>query len=180
MPFCSKCGTNVADGMAFCPACGAPVKAPAASAPPPPAPAGSVSPKAAPAPAPPPGAYPPPAASAPLASNVAGLLTYIAGVVTGIVFLVIEPYNKDKFVRFHAFQSIFFCVAWVIVEIVFSIVIGILTHISFGIFGLLWFLGPLIGLGFFLMWLFLMFKAYNNERFMLPIIGAMAAKQAGS
>ena len=180
MPFCSKCGTNVAEGMAFCPACGSPVKAaaptPAAAAP---TPAARVTPT--PAPAAPPGAYPPPASSAPLAPNIAGLLTYIAGVITGIVFLVIEPYNKDKFVRFHAYQSIFFCVATIVIQIALSIVTGILVHLSFGIFGLLMFpVEGLVGLAFFLLWLFLMYKAYNNERFMLPIIGELAAKQAGS
>lgn len=180
MAFCSKCGTNVADGMAFCPSCGTPVKAPAASAPPPPAPAASVSP-AAPAPAAPPGAYPPAAASAPLASNVAALLTYIVGFITGIVFLVIEPYNKDKFVRFHAFQSIFFNVALIVFWIGFGIVTGILVRISFGIFGLIFFfVDGLLGLAIFLYWLFLMYKAYNNERYMIPFIGELAAKQAGS
>ena len=173
MPFCTKCGSSVADGMSFCPACGTPMKvAPAAGAP-------AVPPTqtntAVTQPAPTPG---PVTTSAPLAPNIAGLLTYIAGVITGIIFLVIEPYKNDKFVRFHAFQSIFFCVAWVVVSVVFNIIIGILSHIL-GIFSILWFIGPLIGLAFFLVWLFLMFKAYNNERYMLPVIGEIALKQSG-
>ena len=49
-----------------------------------------------------------------MSSNVAGLLCYILGFITGIIFLVIEPYKNDKFVRFHAFQSIFFNVALIV------------------------------------------------------------------
>jgi len=115
-----------------------------------------------------------------LASNIAGLLAYIAGFITGIVFLVIEPYNKDKFVRFHAFQSIFFNVAIIVFWIAFGIVSGILIRVSFGIFGLIFiFVDGLLGLAIFLYWLFLMYKAYNNERYMIPFIGEIAAKQAG-
>jgi len=178
MPFCSKCGSNVADGMSFCPACGTPVKVAAAAAPAPPTQTPTTITQPAATSTGGSGAPAPVMTSAPMASNVAGLLAYVAGFITGIVFLVIEPYKNDKFVRFHAFQSIFFSVACFIVSIAFNIVLGILTHIM-GLFGLFWFLLPLIDLGLFLLWLFLMFKAYNNERFMLPIIGELAAKQAG-
>lgn len=175
MPFCSKCGTNVADGMAFCPSCGAPVKA-AAGAPAPPGPGATAITPPAPTPSGP-GAS---AASTGLTSNVAALLAYVLGIITGIIFLVIEPYKDDKFVRFHAFQSIFFCVATIVIQIGLSILTGILIHLSFGFFGLIMFpIEGLIGLAFFLLWLFLMFKAYNNERYMLPFIGELAAKQAG-
>ncbi len=178
MPFCSKCGTNVAEGMSFCPACGAPVKA--AAAPAPPAPGVTTVTQPAPTPTAGPAPAAPASTSAPLASNVAGLLAYIAGFITGIVFLVIEPYNKDKFVRFHAFQSIFFNVAIIVFWIAFGIVSGILIHVSFGIFGLIFFfVDGLLGLAIFLYWLFLMYKAYNNERYMIPFIGEIAAKQAG-
>ncbi|HEV2418667.1 MAG TPA: zinc-ribbon domain-containing protein, partial [Terriglobia bacterium] len=87
MAFCPKCGTQVDAGAAFCKSCGASTGglwSGGAAAPPPPG-----------------------AGSTPMTSNVAALLTYILGFITGIIFLVIEPYKRDPFVRFHAFQSIF-------------------------------------------------------------------------
>jgi uncharacterized membrane protein len=159
MAFCGKCGLAIADGAAFCGSCGAPAGAPPVSAP-----AGT-----------PP---PPPAAtqSGQMSSNVAGLLAYILGLITGIIFLVIEPYKNDRFVRFHAFQSIFFCIALIVFSILWSIV-GVMLGSILG--SLWWAVGLIIRLGFFLLWLFVMYKAYNNERYMLPVIGDMAAKQAG-
>ncbi len=163
MAFCAKCGASLSEGSTFCGSCGAPVGATAGSAPGP-APAGGV----------------PGATGSPMASNVAGLLTYVLGFITGIIFLVIEPYKNDKFVRFHAFQSIFFSavliafsLAWAVLSaVLFAITLGTLWHLMF----LAW---VLIRLGFFLGWLFIMYKAYNNERYMIPIIGPLAAKQAG-
>ncbi|PYX47571.1 MAG: hypothetical protein DMG83_04230, partial [Acidobacteria bacterium] len=87
----------------------------------------------------------------------------------------IEPYNKNRFVRFHAFHSIFFHVAWIVL------------WIGLGIFGHLPFLGwaslllwPLIGLAGFVIWLILVFKAYQGQMFKLPVIGDMAEKQANT
>lgn len=115
-----------------------------------------------------------------MASNVAGLLAYILGFITGIIFLVIEPYNKDKFVRFHAFQSIFFNVALVAFWIVWTILSMILGVVTFGLLGVVMaLLGVLIALAFLVYWIFLMYKAYQNERYMIPVIGKFAAQQAG-
>ena len=113
-----------------------------------------------------------------MASNVAALLTYLAGFITGIIFLVIEPYKNDRFVRFHAFQSIFFSVAYLVIKIAWGIVFGSL-FLAGALWPMLSFSWVVFRLGFFVLWLFLMFKAYNNERFMLPVIGDLAAKQAG-
>ncbi|MFB3854903.1 MAG: hypothetical protein ACE148_13895, partial [Vicinamibacterales bacterium] len=77
-----------------------------------------------------------PAAPGAMAANVAGLLTYILGFITGIIFLVLEPYNKDKFVRFHAFQSIFFNVAIIVLSIAYAILSTVLGIVSLGILGL--------------------------------------------
>jgi len=115
-----------------------------------------------------------------MASNVAGLLAYILGFITGIIFLVIEPYKDDKFVRFHAFQSIFFNVAIIAFWIVWTILSTILGIVSFGILGVVMVvLGLLIALAILGYWIFLMYKAYNNERYMIPYIGKLAAQQAG-
>ena len=112
-----------------------------------------------------------------MTNNMASALCYLLGLLTGILFLVLEPYNKDKTIRFHAFQSIFFNVALFAVDIVLTILSSIIVHIPF--FGwmiiLLW---PIFGLLCLALWVFLMYKAYNNEKFKLPIIGDLAEKQA--
>lgn len=154
MAFCAKCGAQVAEGSGFCASCGTPV--------------GSAGPAA-----------PTPAGTA-MTSNVAGLLTYIFGFVTGIIFLVIEPYKNDKFVRFHAFQSIFFNVALIVFWIAFSIVAHILGLVSLGIlFVLMAGLSLLLWLAILAYWIFLMYKAYNHELYKIPFIGDLAAKQVG-
>ena len=157
MAFCPNCGSQV-DGR-FCAKCGTPMTAEVAGATPPPA-----------APAGP--------AQAGMTDNMAGALCYLLTVLTGILFLVLEPYNRNKTIRFHAFQSIFFCVAsiavWIVVTIL-TIALGALPVIGW-IFSIL--LHLVVGLGFFVLWLLLMYKAYNNEKWVLPIIGPLAEKQA--
>jgi len=114
-----------------------------------------------------------------MASNVVGLLCYVLCPFTSILFLVIEPYSKDKFVRFHAFQSLFFGIAVFVLSIVLSILSMILAVIP--VIG--WLIGLLLWLAFPLLllvaWVYLMVKAYNNEKFKLPIIGNIAEQQAG-
>src|SRR5437660_9697159 len=61
-----------------------------------------------------------PAATTGMADNVAGMLAYVT-IIPAIIFLVMEPYNKNRFVRFHAFQCLFFCVALVVIHIGLSI-----------------------------------------------------------
>lgn len=148
MAFCKHCGANMAENAQFCPACGKPQ---AQS----PAPAGGA-----------------PAATTGLTSNVVGALCYVLGIFTGVLFLVLEPYKNDKFVRFHAFQSILMTIVLVVVEIV----LGFLTSMLAFIFWIFW---PLFSLAVFLLWVFLMYKAYSNEKFKLPIIGDQAERMAG-
>jgi uncharacterized membrane protein len=170
MPFCASCGAPV-EGR-FCAKCGTPF----AAAPPP---AGAVPPGP---PPPPQGAYsqpgpppPPAAAGAPMAENVASTLCYVLGLVTGIIFLVIAPYNQNKTVRFHAFQSIFLNLAWIAVWIVFSVLLGMLRVV--GVFGL-FFLTPLISLAGFVLWIYMMISAYQGKTVVLPVIGPLARQQA--
>lgn len=163
MAFCSSCGAQV-DGR-FCPKCGAPQGNPAGATP------GAQQP-----------AYAPPPPAQPVAGgmedNMAGALCYLLGFITGVLFLVLEPYNKRPFVRFHAFQAVLFSVGWIILSIAVSIVLGIMSAVMH-----MWLLfvplRMLIGLLGFLLWLFCMYKAYNRELYQLPIVGPMAAKQAG-
>jgi uncharacterized membrane protein len=171
MAFCANCGAAV-DGR-FCQKCGAPVSA------------GVTAPGADPGatPPPPPGVNPlPPPAISPsvgMTDNMAGALCYLIGFITGILFLVLAPYNQDRNIRFHAFQSIFLNIAWVAVWIVVTFVTILFRAIPFlGLFisALLHFA---VGLGGFIVWLYMMFKTYNGEKIVLPVIGPMAEKQAG-
>jgi uncharacterized membrane protein len=113
-------------------------------------------------------------------TNVVGALTYAAGFVTGIIFLVLDPYKANSFVRFHAFQSIFFNIAWVAFWIVWMILSAGLTPLTAGVFGLialpLMLIFSLAGFG---IWLFLMYQAYQQKLFKLPIVGKFAAEHAG-
>jgi len=109
-----------------------------------------------------------------LADNVAGLLAYVT-IIPSIIFLVIEPYNKNRFIRFHSFQNIFFWIAWIIL----SIALGIIGQIP--VLGwMTLFLWPIIGLAGFIVWLVLMLKAYQGQMYKLPVIGDMAEKQANA
>ena len=98
-----------------------------------------------------------------LEPNIAGLLCYIGLWVTGIVFLLIE--QKNKFVRFHAIQSI-------IVFVALTIASAILNQIPF----IGWFFGLIIGVLSFVLWIVLMVKAYQGELYKVPLAGDLAEK----
>jgi uncharacterized membrane protein len=114
------------------------------------------------------------AASGGMADNVASCLCYVLGLITGIIFLVLAPYNQNRTVRFHAFQSIFLNVGIIIFEIGLSIILGILRM---GL-GLL-FIWPLIGLGVLILWICMIVMTYQGKTIVLPIIGPLAQQQAG-
>ncbi len=110
--------------------------------------------------------------------NVAAALSYALGLITGILFLVLEPWKSNRFVRFHAMQSVLFCVAFIVISVVWSIGVGILVStMGFWILTIDLPLRLFFGLGIFLLWLYLMFQAYNQREFRLPWIGNIAAKQ---
>ena len=101
-----------------------------------------------------------------LTENVAGLLCYVLGWVTGIIFILIE--QESKFVRFHAFQS-------TVVFGVFSVATGILGWIPIIgsiLIGIIWVVG-------FILWIVLMIKAYQGVKYKLPWAGDMAERWAG-
>src|SRR4051794_2092516 len=109
-----------------------------------------------------------------LSPNVAGALAYLLGPITGIIFLVIE--KNDRFVRFHAMQSTVLWVAWFIASIVLSVLSGAIPVIGW-IFGLL--LSIVMTIGGVILWLLLMFKAYQGQEWELPWVGQFARKQLG-
>ena len=109
-----------------------------------------------------------------LAPNVAGALSYFLGPVTGILFLVLEKQNA--FVRFHAAQSIGVGIAWVVLWIAFTIlstILSVVPIIGWLIATLLWLV---IGLGGLVLWLALMFRAFQGVEWELPYIGAQSRK----
>ena len=145
--------------MAFCPSCGAPIEGKFCAK------CGTALPGGSPA------VTPPPSASG-LSPAVAATLSYIPIFIPAILFLVWAPYNRDKNVRFHAWQSLLLQIAWVIAGIVLSIVVAMISW-------QLWvLLSRLLNLVVILVSLFLMWKTYNNEKVVLPVIGEMAQKQA--
>ena len=153
MAFCATCGAPV-EGR-FCAKCGSPV----AAAPP----AGGMAP-------------PPPqmqmVAAAPMADNVASTLCYVLGLVTGIIFLVLAPYNRNPTIRFHAFQSIFLHAGCIALAIVLNIVLEMLHMWS------LLFLSSVVWLGFFILWIYLIVQTYQGKTIELPVIGPLARQQA--
>ena len=108
-----------------------------------------------------------------LSDNAASGLAYVT-FIPAIVFLVTPPYNQNPRIRFHSWQSIFLTIACIVVDVGLSVV----AHLPF--FGFMTLaLWPLVGLAFFIVWILCLIKAFNGQRFKLPIIGDLAEKQAG-
>jgi uncharacterized membrane protein len=145
--------------MAFCPSCGAAVEGRYCAK------CGTAVDPGAPAT---PAVNIPPISAAGLPENTAAALCYLLGWVTGIIFLVLEPYNKNKLIRFHAFQSIFLGVAVMVVWWALRIVL------PWGV----WRLMGLVDLLFFLLWIYMLLQTYQGKKVVLPVIGDLAAKQA--
>jgi uncharacterized membrane protein len=156
--FCAACGAQMADGATACPACG---KSSATSA------GGGAA-----------------AAAAPATSgnndNIIALLCYSPVAIVGIIMgLAVEPYKNSKLVRFHAFQALFMFVAWIGLMIGVMIIAAILGFVFAPLAFLAALLYPLLGLGFFVLCIVMMIKAYGGQMTRLPVIGSFAAKQAG-
>lgn len=160
--------------MAFCASCGAPVEGRFCAK------CGSSAVSGG-DPGPQPGYQPPPPqqqASSGIEENMASALCYSFTILTGILFLVLAPYNQNRNIRFHAFQSIFFGAGCMVFWIAFNI-LAIMARMISNSLGLLFGLLSLpIWLAMVGAWLFLMYKAYNKEKFVIPMIGPLAEKQA--
>ncbi len=97
--------------------------------------------------------------------NLAALLSYVLGFITGLIFYFIE--KENKYVRFHAMQSIVVFLALFVAQIV----LGFIPILG-------WVLGFLISIAAFILWIILMIKAYQGEYFKLPIAGDIAEKNS--
>ena len=108
------------------------------------------------------------AANSGLSDNAAGAIAYIT-IIPAIIFLIVEPYNKNSFVRFHSWQSIFLGIAAFAILIVLSVipVVG-------------WIIIPFFLIGFLIVWIMCLVKASKGERWKLPLIGDFAEKQANA
>ena len=140
--FCESCGKEMSDAAAFCPSCGK-VAGQVAAGNPGTGQAGK---------------------SAALPSNLAGALAYLW--IMAIIFLLLDPYNKDKFVRFHSFQALFLGLA----SIAGHIVLTLLPVLG-------WALMPLWSLLILVLAVFGAVKAYQNQTWRIPVIGDFAEKQ---
>jgi uncharacterized membrane protein len=150
--FCTSCGSGPVDDTAsFCPACGRPVlQIPDANS--------GAAPVSAPV----------VSSTGGLSENVAGMLAYVT-IIPAIVFLLVAPYNRNRFIRFHSFQCIFLVVAVTIIHLALAAmpVIG-------------WALSSLVSLVFLALWVVLLIKAYQGQVFKVPVIGDIAEKQANT
>ena len=161
MPHCTKCGTMVDDNVAFCPSCGAPQ-------------AGGVATAMAPA----------ASTQSGLSENVAGLLCYVLGWITGIIFFLID---KRPYVRFHAAQSIVTFGGLHIIRIVLAMIFGVgwmfggfghVGHGGWGGFGIGLMLLTCLSLLSFVLWIVCMIKAATGTHFEVPIAGPIAENLA--
>ena len=149
MAFCSGCGATMDEGVKFCPGCGKPSDGSAPEA----APAQAVQ------------------SAAGANDNVMGGLAYL--LIPAIIFLVIEPYSKNRFIRFHSFQSIFFCIASIVVQIGYGIISSILGFLAL----ILVPVGMLLSLALFALWVYCLIQAFQGKEYRIPIVGDFAAKQ---
>ncbi len=154
MAFCGKCGAEVAEGAGFCPKCGQAISGGAA-------------------------AQAAPSAQSGMSENVAALLSYVLGWLTGIIFFLID---KRPFVRFHAAQSIVVFGGLHIINIAIGIIFGagLMMMGGFGAFGLGAALYGLVSLVAVVLWILLMVKAYQHVKFEVPIAAGIAKSFAGN
>jgi uncharacterized membrane protein len=114
------------------------------------------------------------ATSSGLSDDAASGLAYLT-FVPAIIFLVVAPFSTNPKVKFHAWQSIFLAVAWFAAWII----LMVLAFVPF----VGWMLLPihlLLFLGLFIVWLIAIIQAFQGKRFSIPLIGPIAAKQAGA
>jgi uncharacterized membrane protein len=160
---CPACSTENPAGATFCQHCGASLSA----APPPPPPGGYTQ-------VPQPAAGTASAGYAPaqsgLSDNAAAAISYIT-FIPALIFLLLEPYSKRPFVRFHAMQ----CIGLTVASLVLHFAIGMLVYV---LHGLTFVLSSLVSLGFFVLWIICIVSAAQGKWFKVPVLGDFAQQQA--
>jgi uncharacterized membrane protein len=120
---------------------------------------------------------PPPSAGQGLSSNAAAAIAYLT-FIPAVLFLVLEPYNRDRFVRFHAWQCIALTIVWVGIKILFSVFAFAGLHFAF--LGLWTLVTVAVFFVLFVFWLIALIKASQGQWYKIPIVGDLAASFAGS
>jgi uncharacterized membrane protein len=138
---CPSCNTETGSNSTFCPHCGANTMTGASAA--------AI-----------------PVTQSGLSDNAAAAIAYIT-IIPAIIFLVMEPYNRSSFIRFHSWQSIFLGVTAAVVHTILAVI---------PIIG--WILLLPVSLAFLALWIFVIIKASKGERYKLPFIGNFAEQQA--
>jgi uncharacterized membrane protein len=95
-------------------------------------------------------------------------VTYLLGFITGVIFLLVE--KKDKFIRYHAYQSTAVSILWLAAVIVLGIILLPIPILKNLVNLLLW-------IGWIILWISLMIRAFNGEKYKLPYVGEWAEKQ---
>jgi uncharacterized membrane protein len=114
-----------------------------------------------------------------LPETVAGALAYFV-VIPAIVFLLVEPYSKNRYVRFHSFQCLGLCMVGIVIGAALRISGAVLSFIPAIGHLLVALVTMLVSLAFFVVWVVLVVKALQGEMFKLPLVGDFAEKQAAS
>jgi uncharacterized membrane protein len=164
---CGYCGASMPDISEFCPSCGRPVRE-RSLFPPEPQRATEENSGATE------DAGPPAVVLPPVAWNdrLVGALAYLT-LVPAVLLIFLKQYQRRKFVRFHAFQSVFFWSAVIVL-----LLLGLLAS-TFGLLFMWLLTGALVLLALFFTWIVLSVKALQGEWFELPVLGALAGQQVG-
>jgi uncharacterized membrane protein len=108
-----------------------------------------------------------------LSYNAAAGIAYLT-IIPAIIFLIVEPFKKNAFVRFHAWQSIFIFIEWTVIDIL----VGLVQHIVPSTVFLTLTVLQLVALALFIVWLIVFIGAFGGKRIKLPFIGDLAERQA--
>ena len=153
MAFCTRCGNELAPGASYCGSCGFSGLHSSGTA---------------------------PFDGLGVSMNIAALLAYVLFFVSGVFFLLVDPYKHDRGVRFHAFQSIFYSLVYFVLSMVHSTLSVFFMAMPVpGISHLLNMIWAFVSLAFLAGWVVLIVKAYQYEEFKLPYIGPLASHYAG-
>ena len=146
---CTACGAQMPDSAGFCPACGLAVA----------------------------GIQPDLVMTVGMNDRLLAVLAYFT-LIPALVLLFVDPYRKNRYIRFHAFQCLFLCAELVVLCVALGLVLYVLRPIPFLGHLLALVTWPVLVIGCFILWLVLLLKAYQGEIFKLPLIGDWAERQA--
>jgi uncharacterized membrane protein len=140
--FCPSCGSPLPTGSATCSSCGATVE--------------------------PIAGFETAAVATGLTDNLAGALAYLT-FLPAVFFLMLEPYNKNRFVRFHSFQCIFLSIVW----FAFSFAFTLVPFLGWALI----FVMPFLGL---ILWIVVIVQAFRGQTFKVLVVGDLAEKYASN